>query len=78
MMLLEHQAGQDKQRVQVGDAWEDQDGRVFTIDTGAPLFSDSVTQWFSNFIAQLGSVHISTSTMRAKKTKAKKIISSLS
>lgn len=27
---------------------------------------------------QLGSVHISTSTMRAKKTKAKKIISSLS
>ncbi len=53
MMLLEHQAGQDKQRVQVGDAWEDQDGRVFTIDTGAPLFSDSVTQWFSNFIAQL-------------------------
>ena len=26
----------------------------------------------------LGSVHISTSTMRAKKTKAKKIISSLS
>ena len=57
MMLLEHQAGQDKQRVQVGDAWEDQDGRVFTIDTGAPLFSDSVTQWFSNFIAQLGSVH---------------------
>lgn len=28
--------------------------------------------------AVLGSVHISTSTMRAKKTKAKKIISSLS
>ncbi|WP_298029735.1 site-specific integrase [uncultured Dysosmobacter sp.] len=52
MMLLEYKAWQDNQRALLGDAWEDQDGRVFTTDTGAPLFPDSVTQWFSDFIAR--------------------------
>ncbi len=63
-MLLEYKTWQDKQRAQVGDAWEDQDGRVFTTDTGAPLFPDSVTQWFSNFIARTGMPKVTVHSLR--------------
>lgn len=52
MILLEYQRWQDAQREKLGDAWKDQDGRVFTSDTGAPLFPDSVTQWFTAFVAR--------------------------
>ena len=38
MLLLEYRAWQDTRREQLGDAWEDQDGRVFTTDTGVPMF----------------------------------------
>lgn len=48
MMLLEYQAWQDTQLELLGDAWENQEGRVFTTDTGAPMFPDSLTQWFNS------------------------------
>lgn len=64
MMLLEYKAWQDRQRQQMGDAWEDQDGRVFTTDTGGPLFPDSVTQWFSNFIARSGMPKVTIHSLR--------------
>ena len=50
MMLMEYKVWQDAQRKAVGDAWEDEDGRVFTTESGAPIFPDSVTQWFSSFV----------------------------
>lgn len=64
MMLLEYQRWQDEQRAQLGDAWEDHDGRVFTTDTGAPIFPDSVTQWFSKFIARSGMPKVTVHSLR--------------
>ena len=64
MMLLEYQRWQDEQRHKLGDAWEDQDGRVFTTDTGAPIFPDSVTQWFSKFIARSGMPKVTIHSLR--------------
>lgn len=64
MMLLEYKAWQDGQRERMGDIWEDQDGRVFTTDTGAPLFPDSVTQWFSTFIARSGMPKVTVHSLR--------------
>ncbi|MBQ9346100.1 MAG: site-specific integrase [Oscillibacter sp.] len=52
MMLSEYKMWQDAQREAMGDAWEDEDGRVFTTESGAPIFPDSVTQWFSSFVAR--------------------------
>ena len=64
MMLLEYQRWQDEHRAQLGDAWGDQDGRVFTTDTGAPIFPDSVTQWFSKFIARSGMPKVTVHSLR--------------
>ena len=64
MMLREYQQWQDTQREKLGDAWEDQDGRVFTSDTGAPIFPDSVTQWFSAFVARSGLPKVTVHSLR--------------
>lgn len=64
MLLLEYRAWQDIRREQLGDAWEDQDGRVFTTDTGAPMFPDSLTQWFSGFIARSGMPKVTVHSLR--------------
>ena len=54
MLLSEYQLWQNEQREAFGDAWEDQDGRVFTSDNGAPFMPDSITYWFSKFIERSG------------------------
>ena len=64
MMLLEYQRWQDAQREKLGDAWEDKDGRVFTTDAGAPIFPDSVTQWFSAFVARSGLTKVTVHSLR--------------
>jgi len=64
MMLLEYKAWQDEQRDQLGDAREDQDGRVFTTDTGDLIFPDSVTPWFSGFIARSGMPKVTVHSLR--------------
>ena len=53
---------------------------IFSPTGGTRKAAEMVTAEWSPSVENidLGSVHISTSTMRAKKTKAKKIISSLS
>lgn len=50
LLLLDYKEWQDAQREKLGDAWEDQDGRIFTTDSGAPMFPDSISQWFTKFI----------------------------
>ena len=50
LLLLEYKKWQDAQRKALGDAWIDQDGRVFTRDDGRPVFPDSITQWFHKFL----------------------------
>ena len=64
LMLLEYKRWQDTQRTLLGDAWEDRDGRVFTTDSGAPIFPDSVTQWFSNFIKNTGLPKVTVHSLR--------------
>lgn len=64
MILLEYKRWQDAQRGELGDAWEDQDGRVFTTDMGAPIFPDSVTQWFSAFVARSGLPKVTVHSLR--------------
>ena len=64
MLLLEYKTWQDRQRERLGDAWVDQDGRVFTTDAGAPVFPDSVTQWFSAFIARSGMPKVTVHSLR--------------
>lgn len=64
VMLLEYKTWQDGQRERLGDAWVDQDGRVFTTDAGAPVFPDSVTQWFSAFIARSGMPKVTVHSLR--------------
>lgn len=54
MLLSEYQLWQNEQKEAFGDAWEDQDGRVFTADNGAPLMPDSITFWFSKFVERSG------------------------
>ena len=55
---------QDTRWEQLRDAWEDQDGRVFTTDTGAPMFPDSLTQWFSGFIARSAMPKVTVHSLR--------------
>lgn len=63
-LLPEYKRWQDAQRKNLGDAWEDKDGRVFTNELGAPIFPDSVTQWFSKFIARSGMPKITVHSLR--------------
>lgn len=64
MILKEYQDWQDAQRALLGDAWEDKDGRIFTTETGAPIFPDSVTQWFSSFISRSGMPKVTVHSLR--------------
>ena len=63
-MLLEYKQWQNRQREAVGDAWEDEDGRVFTNELGAPVFPDSMTQWFSSFIVRSGMPKVTVHSLR--------------
>jgi integrase len=60
LILLEYKAWQDQRREQMGDAWMDQDNRIFTRDDGQPIFPDSITQWFHKFVQRSGlpDIHI--------------------
>ena len=64
MMLTEYKIWQDEQKEAMGDAWEDEDGRVFTTDSGAPIFPDSVTAWFSAFVARTGLPKVTVHSLR--------------
>ena len=59
--------------------FESSQTKTFSIHEVAEQKNVAIDKIEENYdLLELGSVHISTSTMRAKKTKAKKIISSLS
>ncbi len=64
MILLEYRSWQDTQRESAGDAWEDKDGRVFTNELGAPVFPDSVSQWFSAFVSRSGLPKVTVHSLR--------------
>lgn len=64
LLLLEYQRWQNAQRETLGDAWQDRDGRVFTTDIGAPLFPDSLSQWFSKFVVRTGLPRVTVHSLR--------------
>jgi len=64
LLLLEYRQWQDAQKDSLGDAWEDKDGRIFTSDTGAPIFPDSVTKWFGSFVKRSGLPKVSVHSLR--------------
>lgn len=64
ILLVNYKQWQDKQMEALGDAWEDKDGRVFTTDTGAPIFPDSVTAWFTKFVKHSGLPKVTVHSLR--------------
>lgn len=56
LILLEYKQWQDEMRAQVGDAWEGapDDDRIFTSETGRPIFPTSPSQWMRKFIQRTG------------------------
>lgn len=64
LLLLEYKRWQDAQQEKLGDAWRDEDGRVFTADDGAPLFPDAITQWFSRFVKRTGLPKVTVHSLR--------------
>lgn len=64
LLLTEYKRWQDGQREAFGDVWKDEDGRVFTRDDGAPLFPDSITKWFSDFVKRSGLPKVTVHSLR--------------
>lgn len=64
LLLLEYKEWQDAQRDKLGDAWRDEDGRVFTTDDGAPMFPDSISQWFTKFVKRTGLPKVTVHSLR--------------
>ena len=64
LLLLEYKRWQDQQRERLGDAWVDTDNRIFTNDEGAPLFPDSVTKWFTDFVTRSGLPKVTVHSLR--------------
>ncbi len=58
-MLREFRVWQAKERLQLGDQWQN-NGRVFTTWNGAPIRPDTITGWFHKFVEKngLSPVHI--------------------
>ncbi len=52
-MLREFRVWQAKERLQLGDQWQDS-GRVFTTWNGAPIRPDTITGWFHKFVEKNG------------------------
>lgn len=63
-LLAEYKVWQDAQREKLGDAWEDQDGRIFTNSFGAPLHPDSITKWFHSFVQRTGLPKVTVHSLR--------------
>lgn len=64
LLLLEYKQWQDAQREKLGDAWVKGDGRVFTADDGAPMFPDSISQWFTKFVKRTGLPKVTVHSLR--------------
>ena len=52
-MLRAWRAEQSKQRLRMGDQWQDSD-RLFTTWNGAPIRPDGITAWFHKFVTKNG------------------------
>lgn len=64
LLLLEYKQWQDAQKAVWKDAWRDQDGRIFTLDDGRPIFPDTVTKWFTAFVRRSGLPKVTVHSLR--------------
>lgn len=63
IMLREHKKWQNTQRLQLGDQWVDTD-RLFTAWNGTPMYPDTISGWFSEFIKKNGFPKVSLHSLR--------------
>lgn len=63
-LLLGVQRWQEQQAAALVDAWNNQDGRVFTGEDGRPLFPDSISKWFSAFVKRSGLPPVTVHSLR--------------
>lgn len=64
LLLMEYKQWQDELKESLGDAWRDEDGRIFTTDDGAPMFPDSITKWFTDFVKRTGLPKVTIHSLR--------------
>lgn len=64
VLLQKYKHWQDEQKADLGDAWEDTQGRIFTNNFGKPIFPSSATQWFSHFIERTGLPKVTVHSLR--------------
>lgn len=64
LLLLDVQRWQEQQAAKLGDAWDNEDGRIFTRADGRPLFPDAVTKWFTAFVKRSGLPAVTVHSLR--------------
>ena len=64
LLLHDYKEWQEAQEEKLGDAWENEDGHIFTTDLGGPIFPDSISQWFTKFIKRSGLPKVTVHSLR--------------
>lgn len=62
-MLREHKKWQNTQRLQLSDRWIDTD-RLFTAWNGSPMYPDTISGWFTDFINRNGFPKVTLHSLR--------------
>lgn len=57
LLLKKYKASQSEERMKIADKWFDSD-RIFTTWDGRPMFPDTISNWFPEFLKQHGLPHI--------------------
>lgn len=63
-LLSQLKEWQVQQAAALGDVWNNEDDRVFTSEDGSPLFPDSITNWFADFIKRSGLPKVTVHSLR--------------
>jgi len=62
-MLKTYRAWQNEERLKLGKCWQEHD-RLFTTFDGSPIFPDTITSWFRDFIQKTDLPHVSIHSLR--------------
>ena len=62
-MLKAYRAWQNKERLQLGSCWQEHD-RLFTTFDGSPIFPDTISHWFRDFIRKTDLPKVSIHSLR--------------
>lgn len=64
VLLVGLRQWQAEQAAALGDAWQNHDDRIFVREDGRPLHPDSITKWFSAFVARAGLPQVTVHSLR--------------